>query len=106
MKYCSIACAAKERGGNQSAEKHWNWQGGKGTRFLRKTAPPKPDNCEICGRLASEFKKGLQLDHCHKTNRFRGWLCSNCNTALGLVKEDVATLEALIKYLRKQENHL
>jgi len=69
-------------------------------RYLIKTAPrPKPDRCEVCGALGSSFKKGLCLDHNHKTNKFRGWLCTNCNTVLGLVHEDTTRMKALIKYL-------
>ena len=33
--------------------------------------------CAICGRL-----KSLELDHDHKTNRPRGFLCKNCNLKL------------------------
>ena len=95
-KYCSIKCAAKDR--DIKGEKHWNWKGGK-NRYQMKFHP-KPLQCEVCKALGSSFKKGLQFDHCHKTGEFRGWLCSNCNTSLGLVKEDVKRLEALIKYLQ------
>jgi hypothetical protein len=38
----------------------------------------KPDLCEIngCGRPAT------CLDHCHRTGRFRGWVCHSCNSRL------------------------
>ena len=104
-KYCSITCAAKDR--DVKGEKHHNWKGGTSTRYLRKIAPrPKPDACEVCKKDASLLKKGLQYDHCHKTNKFRGWLCTNCNTALGLVKENTQTLKALIEYIELNENLL
>ena len=39
--------------------------------------------CAICKR-APYTKKGLVVDHCHRTGKIRGILCSRCNSALGL----------------------
>ncbi len=39
------------------------------------------------------------VDHNHLTNKVRGLLCPACNTTLGLVKENTATLRRLIAYL-------
>lgn len=98
-KYCSIECAAKDRGLYRRGENHWNWKGGKDTRYLKKIAPrPRPERCEACNEFGKK-RNGITLDHNHKTKKFRGWLCSNCNTALGLVKENPEILKALIKYL-------
>ena len=55
-------------------------------------------NCAICGRNQSEFKTSLNIDHCHKTNKIRGLLCSNCNTALGLFNDDNVLLQKAINY--------
>ena len=41
----------------------------------------------------------LHIDHDHETGKVRGLLCPQCNTALGLVKEDVITLKHMIEYL-------
>jgi hypothetical protein len=57
---------------------------------------PKPSHCEVCGGNSG----GIVWDHCHVKKQFRGWLCSPCNTALGLVKDNVIVLEKLIKYLK------
>lgn len=64
--------------------------------------------CAVCGRHESVVEKGtakssvtsLHVDHCHKTNKIRGLLCTNCNTMLGKAKDDIDVLEAAIKYLR------
>lgn len=40
---------------------------------------PIPERCECCG-LPPSTKRGLHLDHCHLTGRFRGWICHQCNT--------------------------
>jgi Recombination endonuclease VII len=56
--------------------------------------------CAICetGKLG---KNHWHTDHDHQTGRIRGILCSNCNTALGLLKDDITRLEKSIEYLRK-----
>ena len=57
---------------------------------------PRPSKCQLCG----EEKNFIQLDHCHETDKFRGWLCNSCNTGLGKLKDDVVMLERGIKYLK------
>ena len=59
---------------------------------------PRPEVCEVCGELPQI--KGLVWDHDHETGLFRGWLCGNCNVALGLVKDSSAILQHLIEYLQ------
>jgi len=84
-----------------SGENNPNWKGGISFNFIKKNAPrPKPEQCEVCGTFGKDFKKGLCYDHCHKTGKFRGWLCTRCNTALGLVKENSETLLALVEYIK------
>lgn len=79
-----------------------NWKGGVDSKTRVKYAPrPKPEQCEICGSFGVDFKKGLCLDHDHATGKFRGWLCTRCNAALGMVKDNSETLMAMINYLIK-----
>jgi hypothetical protein len=54
--------------------------------------------CAICGELPKEGKN-LDLDHCHTTGKVRGFLCNNCNIALGLVSDDIKILRNLYTYL-------
>ena len=42
----------------------------------------------------------LQLDHCHITGKFRGWLCYSCNLGLGKLRDSVELLQRGIKYLK------
>lgn len=82
-------------------DKHYRWgTGNMDGRTRRKYAPrPAPNECEACGVDVKELTKGLFVDHDHKTNKFRGWLCTRCNVALGMAKDDIGILLLLIKYL-------
>jgi hypothetical protein len=62
---------------------------------------PRPTHCECCGKLPG--KLGLQLDHCHKTGLFRGWLCFMCNSGIGKLGDTVEGLERAITYLRRAQ---
>ena len=68
-------------------------------RKLKHEQGKPPKDCQLCGE-----EKKLQLDHCHKTNKFRGWLCNDCNSGLGKLGDDVPSLERGIKYLKGELN--
>lgn len=58
--------------------------------------------CAICGTEAGNGRtKRLHVDHDHKTGQIRGLLCSNCNTALGLLKDDLDLLQNCIEYIKR-----
>jgi len=65
--------------------------------------------CKKCGsqKPLSEFSKGqygglqARCKDCHKTGKIRGLLCGNCNTSLGLLKENIGVLNNAIKYLKR-----
>ena len=50
--------------------------------------------CAICDKETS-----LNLDHCHLTGKFRGMLCTSCNTGLGFFKDNVENLRRAVSYL-------
>lgn len=52
--------------------------------------------CEICSK-----EEKLHVDHCHTTGKARGLICKNCNNSLGLIKENIETLEMMIEYIKK-----
>src|SRR5262245_1472158 len=52
--------------------------------------------CAICRKRS---KERLCVDHCHLTGTIRGLLCRKCNTALGYLKDDQASLVAALAYL-------
>jgi hypothetical protein len=60
--------------------------------------------CRICGRrLYRTGSTRLNIDHCHKTNKYRGLLCNEHNTALGSFRDSVALLLKAITYLRNSK---
>jgi hypothetical protein len=60
--------------------------------------------CASCGDIF-ESVKATHTDHIHGTKIVRGLLCRNCNIALGLVKDDIKRLHALITYLERFSAH-
>tara|TARA_R110000787_G_C13042114_1_gene405544 strand:- start:38 stop:448 length:411 start_codon:yes stop_codon:yes gene_type:complete len=48
-----------------------------------------PDYCECCGQ--TDIK--LQLDHCHQTEKFRGFICRPCNMTLGSNGDNYASIK-------------
>ena len=58
-----------------------------------------PEIQEIDPKKIIETKLKEALNH--KTGEFRGWICHNCNTALGLVNDDIQTLGLMLLYIKK-----
>ncbi len=54
--------------------------------------------CKICAK-----KPAVHLDHNHRTGQIRSLLCSECNKALGLFKEDTAVLRRAAEYIELWE---
>jgi len=48
--------------------------------------------CKIC-KKQTPSGKNLHVDHCHVSLKIRGILCSTCNQAIGLVKENIEILK-------------
>jgi hypothetical protein len=59
--------------------------------------------CAICLEHQSKFKLSFAVDHCHETGKVRALLCTNCNTALGLIKENHQTMQRVISYVMRHK---
>jgi len=55
--------------------------------------------CEICGKQGDW--RALAVDHCHKTNKLRGVLCSQCNVGLGSFRDRPDLLFKAADYLKR-----
>lgn len=60
--------------------------------------------CAICGITPKEQNnKDLAVDHCHKTKKIRGLLCSKCNFLIGHADENIEILQSAINYLERSK---
>ena len=62
--------------------------------------------CKECGqiKLLKDFplfstKGAWVLDHDHKTDKFRGYICDSCNVAFGKFNDDPYTMQRSLNWL-------
>jgi len=80
-------------------------------KLLEKTNP-RPTNkdyeCPICNKTEKELKTNNRwsdrnvwcLDHDHDTKEFRGWICNNCNIAIGRFDDNPTVVLKAYEYLK------
>ncbi|MBM3453526.1 MAG: hypothetical protein FJX80_00085 [Bacteroidetes bacterium] len=68
------------------------------TKLKNENPPPAAGECPICGTHTETWI----LDHCHFSNQFRGYICNNCNLALGRFNDDERILKKAIDYLNRK----
>ncbi len=77
---------------------------------LKKTAPPLTSEhvCPICQKNKQQISLhrssrmgSFVLDHDHEKKVFRGWLCHCCNTALGMLGDNLDTIQRAYNYLKE-----
>ena len=64
--------------------------------------------CDICKQPETSYSRGgkllkLAIDHDHATGTIRGLLCRDCNTAIGLMRDQPTRFIAAADYLRHLE---
>lgn len=66
--------------------------------------------CAICGqeerRTRNKKRVSLSVDHCHESGEVRGLICYDCNTMLGMSRDDSEILEKGAEYLRNRSVHV
>ena len=77
-------------------------------RLLKENIYPSKDyRCRICNGKDNEVSTRRKnqpvwtADHCHKSGKFRGWLCHSCNIGLGMLKDNIDNLKRAITYIEK-----
>ena len=96
--------AEKRRWRNANVNKHRN------SKYLKKFGLTidevqaillrQNNKCGICNKNI-EMGSKTHLDHDHKTNAVRGFLCQKCNHGLGLFNDSCDILKSAVKYLKK-----
>ena len=81
----------------KNPEKHRGYMRAWRRKKLGEIPREPPTRCECCGCPLVD----PNLDHCHKTGMFRGWLCGNCNRALGLAGDTVEGVRKLLAYIER-----
>lgn len=90
--------AVSDRVAKERARKRWSKRSQRlGYRVRPENIPHPGAYCEVCDQAFGD--KGPVFDHNHATLRFRGWLCSNCNRALGLLGDSPRRLASALNYL-------
>ena len=64
--------------------------------------PPQPEKCDCCGKKT----KKLNLDHCHETDTFRGWICTRCNTGISRLNDTIQGVQRAFLYLKAHKDKL
>lgn len=99
----------------ESREANGSWPAYRNNQYLKKygitlddydrMAETQGHLCLLCGRKETTSNKTrLCVDHCHKTGKVRGLLCSNCNRVLGLMGDNPELLRLAADYLEKHES--
>lgn len=59
--------------------------------------------CAICLKVPLEMENGYCVDHDHISGEVRGILCQQCNSGLGMFKDNTDFLFNAILYLKKDK---
>jgi hypothetical protein len=66
-------------------------------RSLRKKhLYPKNSKCSCCKKIVHQ----LHCDHSHKSGKFRGYLCVDCNTGIGKLGDSIIGVKRALRYLQ------
>lgn len=89
----------RKRTKEQARKRHYEYRYGFSTEVYEAAVERQGGKCAICRSARSTTKRSLHVDHCHKTGKFRGILCSRCNSGIGNLRDDPKLLARAIAYL-------
>lgn len=78
---------------------------------LEEMLKEQDNKCSICKSklpdllIYEDRRRGYAIDHNHDTGKVRGILCLNCNTLLGMAKDNKDILLEAINYLELKGNY-
>jgi hypothetical protein len=65
--------------------------------WFTKATIEQQGRCAICGLPSHK----LVVDHDHETGKLRGLLCRQCNSGIGMLKDDMFTIRKALLYLEE-----
>lgn len=78
---------------------------GVGVEYFDAKLREQDGKCAVCGCDRKVIWRGrevrMALDHDHISNKPRGILCIKCNRALGLLEENIESMQNMIDYIKK-----
>lgn len=67
----------------------------------KEPCPSCGETLEYLGRLGQKVFKSWRLHHCHKTEKFIGYICHRCNEGLGAFDDDPKKMQRSLNWQRK-----
>lgn len=89
-------------------EQHLKYKYGVSPEDFLKAWSDQDGKCAICVEDLPDLltydkrRRGYAIDHNHDTGEFRGILCTECNTLLGMAGDDPGILSRAIDYLESR----
>jgi hypothetical protein len=106
-KYCSKDCSKRYNQRSYLASERRQRTYGLSNAEYETMLHKQEGVCKICLQKETRMRLGrllpLAVDHDHATGKIRGLLCSKCNTAIGLLQDNIVIASRLSQYL-KQSN--
>ena len=99
----------RKRNPDKYRDKSLKKQYGIGLIEYNKMLENQGGKCAICDQEEtaidprSKRPRNLAVDHCHNKGHVRGLLCSNCNLAIGNLKDSTDLLRKAILYLERND---
>lgn len=105
LEYCK-ECGKKKYNSKKARQKILRLKYGLTQKDYEKILRKQDNKCAICGTKEPKGRYHIfHIDHCHKTSKVRGLLCSACNQALGKFKDNPKILREAANYI-EQHNKL
>ena len=96
---CKLEYGRRWYRANKKKVQAWNKRWRSSTRPRRKGQPEPSRACPAICEWPGCARKATDLDHCHISGKFRGWLCRRHNIGLGLLGDTLDEVRAGIVYL-------